>query len=134
MKRMVAALAVTLACTSVGLAQYKDLMGASPAPPPANAKSKMTVTGYLVDKTCVSRRASTLRTFGSSHPTDCARSAGHGLGVVSSGTWYPFDEKSAKKAAEVLKGSKTTAGLIVTVTGEMKGALFAVSAIKEIKP
>ena len=134
MTRIAAVLAIMLAATTAGFAQYKDMMGSRSTVQPSSSVPKVTLKGYLVDKACATH-ATSLKAFGPAHTTECTlRSMAGGLGVVSDGVWFPFDEKGSKKAAELLKKTEVHTGLMVAVTGNWQGSSFAVSSIKELKP
>ena len=135
MKRIIATVVMLVACAPVALGQYKDMMGMGGVSRTSSSVPKITLKGYLVDKTCVKTHPTGLEAFAHTHSTACTvKFMNGGIGVVSDDTWFPFDEKGAKKAADLLKDAKATKGLMVAVTGNMKGGVFAVSSIKEIKP
>lgn len=133
MKRIAAVLAILAATVSIAPAQVRDMMRPNPGASSSNSVPKITVKGYLVDRTCA-YRASSLDGFGAAHTTQCTlSSAAGGVGVVQNGVFYPFDEKGAKKAIELLKKTTMTKGVMVVVTGNMGNHAFAVSSLKELK-
>jgi hypothetical protein len=135
MKRIVVTLAMLAVCAPVALGQYKEMMGVGGTSRASSTVPKVTLKGYLIDKTCIATHASGLDAFAHNHSTACTvKFMNSGVGVVSDDTWFPFDEKGAKKAADLLKDAKATRGLLVQVTGNMKGGVFVVSSLKEIKP
>ena len=135
MKRIIATFALLVVCAPAALGQYKEMMGMGGASRASSSVPKITLKGYLVDKTCAATHPTGLDAFAHSHSTACTvKFMNGGIGVVSDDTWFPFDEKGAKKAADLLKDAKATRGLMVAVTGNMKGGVFAVSSLKEIKP
>ena len=135
MRKIVATLAMLVVCSPAALGQYRDMMGSGTFSRASTSVPKVTLKGYLVDKTCIATHTGSLDTFAHNHTNACTlKFMNGGVGVVSDDTWFPFDEKGAKKAAELLKDAKVTRGLMVSVTGNMKGGVFAVSSIKEIKP
>jgi hypothetical protein len=126
-------LAILAATVTLGHAQIRDMMRTAPDARPSGSVPKTTLKGFLVDKTCAYRDGS-VAGFGPAHTTKCTLgSAAGGIGVVQNGVFYPFDEKGAKKALELLKKTKMTKGVMVTVTGNMEARAFAVSSLKELK-
>jgi hypothetical protein len=124
-----------VACAPVALGQYKEMMGTGGASRASSSVPKITLKGYLVDKTCAKTHPTGLDAFAHSHMTACTvKFMNGGVGLVSDDTYFPFDEKGAKKAADLLKDTNATKGLMVAVTGSMKDGVFAVSSMKEIKP
>ena len=122
-----------LATAPVGAAQYGQMMGGMP-PPSSRAVPKETLRGYLVDKTCA-LHATSLAAVGPAHSAQCSiASYDAGLGVVADGKWIPFDEKGSKKAVEFLKKAGSEKNARITVTGRMKGNVFAVSSIEYLRP
>jgi hypothetical protein len=68
------------------------------------------------------------------HTKSCALEEGcaeSGFGVFSEGKWYKFDEKGDALALELIKASKAEKGIQVEAMGEMKGDVFAVTALGE---
>jgi hypothetical protein len=134
MKRIATVLTFLVATGSTGFAQYQDLAtGRESAGNAAYSIPKITIRGYLVDKTCAYRE-SDLDGFGAKHSTACSLAASSPLGLVQHGVFYPFDEKGTKKALELLKKSKLSQGVMVQATGNMGDSAFAVSSLKELKP
>lgn len=133
-KRIATVLAFLVATGSTGFAQYGDLTAGRPTASgnPSFDIPKITIKGYLVDKTCA-YRASDLDGFGPKHTTECSLAATSPLGVVQHGVFYPFDAKGTKKALELLKKTKLAQGAMVQATGNMVGSEFAVSSLKELK-
>jgi hypothetical protein len=95
---------------------------------------QVVIVGYLIDSKCATSHLTALSAIAMDHQTECAlKQLNGGLGFVAEGQWFAFDEKGSKKAGEVLKKSKTSKGLMVSVTGTMHGDRFAFTKIKEIK-
>jgi hypothetical protein len=94
------------------------------------------LTGYVVDAMCAKGMAkkdnpmekAAMHTKKCSLEEGCAAS---GFGVFSDGKWYKFDEKGDAMAIELIKASKAEKGIMVEAIGEMKGDVFAVTAIGE---
>jgi hypothetical protein len=110
MKRLMIVAVVVLALASLGV-----------------AGEKATLSGYLVDKMCGAKpeRAA-------NHSKSCTeKCAGSGLGVVADGKFVSFDEKGNQLGADLLKNSKQTKGVKVTVEGTQDGETLKVSKITE---
>ena len=132
MRIILGVLTIILAAAPVGTAQYSQMMGGMP-PPRTRSEPKETLRGYLVDKACASRAAS-VAAVGPTHAVTCLTASKDArLGVVSNGKWVPFDEKGSRKAVELLKKESADGSARVTVTGRMKGDVFAVSSIEYLK-
>src|SRR5437016_5166432 len=116
MRKLFLLIAVVCVTTTVATAQYGDLMRSGDLRPPSTEQPEVTLTGYLVDKTCALTHKSALDAMAVSHTTPCAlEHMMGGLGIVSDGLWVPFDEKGSKKAADLLKKSRTDRGVKVQV-------------------
>ena len=93
----------------------------------AAAADDSTVNGILIDRSCGAKpeRAA-------NHSKSCTeKCAGSGLGVVAEGKFMAFDEKGNQLGAELLKSTKQTKGVKVTVKGTREGDLLKVSSLKE---
>ncbi len=91
------------------------------------AGEKSTVNGFLMDKSCGAKpeRAA-------NHSKSCTeKCAGSGLGVVAEGKFIAFDETGNQLGADLLKNTKQTKGIKVTVEGTREGDVLKVSSIKE---
>lgn len=85
------------------------------------------VNGVLIDKACGAKpeRAA-------NHSKSCTeKCAGSGLGVVAEGKFLAFDEKGNQLGADLLKSTKQTKGVKVTVEGEQDGDTLKVKSLKE---
>jgi hypothetical protein len=126
MKRTALFVVVSLALSSLALAQE------------AKKESKSSMTGYVVDAMCakgMAKKESPMEAA-AKHTKDCALEEGcaaSGYGVFSDGKWYKFDENGDKLAKDLIEKSKTEKGLMIEVTGEMKGDKLAVATINEHK-
>lgn len=133
MRVILGVLSIILATAPVGAAQYGQMMGGIP-PPRSQSVPKETLKGYLVDKACA-QHATSLAAVGPAHSVQCSIAAHDaGLGVIADGKWVAFDEKGSKKAVEFLKKATAGKNARVTVTGRLKGNVFAVSSIENVKP
>ena len=93
----------------------------------APAADKVTVTGYLIDRSCGAKpeRAAT-------HSRACTeKCAGSGLGVVADGKFSAFDERGNQLGADLLKSAKQSKGVRVVVEGTRDGELLNVTSVKE---
>ena len=133
MKHVFSVLAVILFGVTVTFAQYTatDLSHSGTY---STADASVTIKGYLIDEDCAFSHLNSLAQEALGHKTCCSLKAPEGaLGMVYKGQYVPFDEKGWKKANEVMKKSEKAEGLMVSVTGVVRGNRFAVSRIKEIK-
>ena len=90
-------------------------------------EGQKTWNGYLIDKMCGAKpeRAA-------NHPKSCTeKCAGSGLGLVAEGKFIAFDEKGNQLGADLLKNSKQTKGIKVTVEGKLDGDTLQVTNLKE---
>lgn len=90
-------------------------------------EGQKTWNGYLIDKMCGAKpeRAA-------NHSKSCTeKCAGSGLGVVTEGKFLAFDEKGNQLGADLLKNSKQTKGIKVTVDGKLDGETLQVTSLKE---
>ena len=93
------------------------------------------VTGFLIDNACT-ESAKDLATRAKGHSTSCAlmdncEKSGYSL-VTDDNTRYKFTEKGDGMAAELLKNTKTTKGVKVTVEGNYNGSELDVTKIAEV--
>lgn len=94
------------------------------------------LSGYVVDAMCAKGMAGKETTMkkAAAHTRGCALEeacASSGFGVFSEGKWYKFDEKGDAMAKELIEKSTTAKGLMVDVSGELKGNIFVLASIKE---
>ncbi len=136
MKHVLLACALIVAVSAAGLSQEKSGYGAK-----ANKEEAkpMTINGYVVDAMCAKGMAGKETTMkkAMSHTRACAleeECASSGFGVFSEGKWYKFDESGDKQAQKLIENSSTERGIMVEVSGTMKGQTLAVASIKEQKP
>lgn len=136
MKRFAVVLAILLGTTIVGSAQYRDLMQPRPRTRTSSSDVKLTFKGYIVDSACAKKAMpSEMNAMGQHHMTACdLKSLESGLGIVTDGAYFAFDEKGTKKAADLLKKTNMQTGFLVEVIGTMRDGKLVVSNIKEVKP
>jgi hypothetical protein len=137
MKRFVSIFAVLVLTSMVAFAQADAMKQKEVKDDAMKAMKaeKSTLKGYIVDKMCASGHADELSTMAPGHTKTCALSEAclkSGLGIVSEGKWYGFDEKGSAKAASLLKKAKAEKGAMWEVTGVMTGDQLVVSSIKEL--
>jgi hypothetical protein len=136
MKHFLLGCALVLAVSAVGLSQEKSAYGEKVK---KEAAKPVTVSGYVVDAMCAKGMAGKETTMkkAMSHTKACALEedcAGSGFGVFSEGKWYKFDENGDKQAQKLIENSSMERGIMVEVTGAMKGQTLAVASMKEQKP
>ncbi len=90
----------------------------------AQSPKPITVTGYLIDNAC-SESSKELATRAKGHSTSCAlmdscEKSGYSV-VTEDNTRYKLSDKGDGMAAELLKSTKTTKGVKVTVEGNYTG-------------
>ena len=99
----------------------------------AQSPKPLTVTGYLIDNACSEgkdvARAKT-------HSTSCAlmdscEKSGYSV-VTDDNKHYKLSEKGEGMAADLLKNTKTTKGVKVTVEGNYNGTELDVTKITEV--
>ena len=93
------------------------------------------VTGYLIDNACA-ESAKDLATRAKGHTVSCAlmdncEKSGYSV-VTDDNKRYKLSEKGEGMAAELLKNTKTTKGVKVTVEGNYTGAELDVTKITEV--
>ncbi len=96
----------------------------------APAKSGGTWTGTLLDQHCSAKHAANPSDHETSCVMKCAKN-GKGLGMAVDGKWYSFDSKGEKMGWKILKKSKATSNLQVTVNGTLKGDKIIVKKMTE---
>ena len=132
MKRLTGTIAVMIFAVTLAFAQ-----GGSAGSDERKAEKnddEVTLTGVIIDKHCVEGHEAELESFATSHSKACAikcAAAGKPLGLISEGKWYAFDEEGSKKAAKLLKKSKSDKAVRAEVTGRLDGETLTVSSIKE---
>ena len=99
--------------------------------------SKITLTGYIIDKACSARLAkkSDPQAAAAEEPTSCALMEGcvkSGFGIFADGKYIEFDEKGGALAKAALEKSKKDKGAKFKVTGKVTGDKLAVEKIQEV--
>ena len=94
--------------------------------------------GYLVDKMCGERMIMTdikkSDAKAARHTKECALDeacSAEGYGLVTSGTFYKFDDSGDVKAKEFLKATKKEHNIKVEVVGTMNDDKLVVESVKE---
>ena len=89
-----------------------------------SAKDKPTAgtwSGTLIDKHCGAKAtAADVSAHEKACTMKCAAN-GKGLGMIVDGKWYSFDTKGEKLGWSILKSSKATGNVQVTVNGKITG-------------
>ena len=100
----------------------------------AQGAKPLTVTGYLIDNTCEdsAKDASRAKT----HSVSCAlmdncEKSGYSV-VTEDNKRYKLSDKGEGMAADLLKNTKTTKGVKVTVEGNYNGTELDVTKITEV--
>ena len=101
----------------------------------AQSSKPLTVTGHLIDNMCA-ESAKELATRAKGHSTSCAlmdscEKSGYSL-VTEDNKRYKLSEKGDGMAAELLKATKTTKGVKVTVEGNYNGSELDVTKMTEV--
>jgi hypothetical protein len=94
----------------------------------ATAKDKPTAgtwSGTLIDNHCAAKEASNPSSHEKSCTMKCAAN-GKGLGMIVDGKFYAFDAKGEKLGWSILKKSKASNDIEVTVTGKLSGDKISV--------
>ena len=118
MIRKIPALTVIVLMASVLLGQQKTV----------------TITGNLIDNACA-ESAKDLDTRARSHPTSCAlmeKCQSSGYAVYADHKLYKLDDKGNDSAVNLLKNTKTTKGVKVTVEGTVDGDTIHVTKLTEV--
>jgi hypothetical protein len=100
----------------------------------AQGSKPLTVTGYLIDNACEDSAKDATRAKG--HSTSCAlmdncEKSGYSV-VTEDNKRYKLSEKGDGMAAELLKNTKTTKGVKVTVEGNYNDTELDVTKISEV--
>jgi hypothetical protein len=104
----------------------------------AQGDKTVKVSGYLIDNACAGDHAKDAN-FGErakKHKTSCAlmpSCEGSGFAVFSEGKLYKLDEAGSKSAADLLKDTDTTMGVMVAIEGTVDGDRLHVTKITEVK-
>jgi DNA-binding PadR family transcriptional regulator len=101
----------------------------------AQGSKPLTVTGYLIDNAC-SESTTNLAARAKGHTTSCAlmdncEKSGYSV-VTEDNKRYKLTEKGDGMAAELLKATKTTKGVKVTVEGNYNGSELDVTKLTEV--
>jgi len=126
MRRIISCIVLSTAVAMVGFGQD------------ARESGKTTMHGYVVDAMCAKGMAKKDNPMDAAakHTKECALEEGcasSGYGLFSEAKWYKFDEVGDKAAKGLIEGSKTEKGMMIEVTGELKGDKLAVASITEYK-
>ena len=105
------------------------------------APATHTMTGYLVDRNCGQNMAKQgpekAMAKAKKHTRECGLMedcAASGYGLVSAGTFYPFDAAGNTKAHAYLEATKKEQDIAVAVTGTMDGGMMVVTSIADAPP
>lgn len=94
------------------------------------------LTGYVIDNACSARAAGENGAEKvKNHTVKCAMMpacAKSGYAVFSDGKLYKLDEEGNKKAAEILKNTKSEKSVQVLVEGTVDGDTLKVKSISEV--
>ena len=95
------------------------------------------LTGYIIDNACAAGRATGDNATDKvkNHTVKCAmmpNCAKSGYAVFADNKLYKLDEAGNKKAAEILKNTKSEKGVQVSVEGTMDGDTLKVTSISEM--
>jgi len=94
----------------------------------------VTITGNLIDNACA-ESAKDLDTRARNHPTSCAlmeKCQSSGYAVYADHKLYKLDDKGNDSAVNLLKNTKTTKGVKVTVEGTVDGDTIHVTKLTEV--
>ena len=137
MKRTLSLLGLVLLTAALTFAQDKKPEVVKEMTADPTSLSRTTMHGYVVDAMCASRmmkNSETTMKKAAAHSKACALEedcASSGYGLISDGKWYKFDEKGDKEAQAWIEKTKLEKGLMVEVSGEMSGEVFALASIQE---
>ena len=95
------------------------------------------LTGYIIDNACAAGRATgdNAAEKVKNHTVKCAmmpNCAKSGYAVFADDKLYKLDEEGNKKAAEILKNTKSEKSVQVAIEGTVEGDTLKVSSIKEV--
>ena len=135
MKGRIVLLIVAVALLTTVHAQQKGPEGAKPPSVPANIESSW--QGYIVDvKTggeFLKHPESAMEKAAAYTKADAVKMQSSGFGMFSEGKWLKFDDAGNRKAQAVIKNTVAQKGILVLVTGMVKGDVVAVSSVNEYK-
>jgi Mn-dependent DtxR family transcriptional regulator len=103
----------------------------------AKDEKNVKLTGYLLDNNCTAGHAND-KDFAEQvkkHPTSCAKMEAcekAGYAVYADKKLYKLDGAGNDKAEEVLKNTKATKGVMVTVEGTVDGDTIKVTKLTEV--
>ena len=95
-------------------------------------KKAAKITGFVVDVMCAKGADGKDK----EHPVSCAlmpKCADSGFAVVAKDTLYKLDENGNKLALAILKETKATKGLAVSVVGTLKEGILYVDTMSEVQ-
>ena len=95
------------------------------------------LTGYIIDNACAAGRANGENAAEKvkNHTVKCAMMpscAKSGYAVYSDGKLLKLDEEGNKKAADILKNTKSEKSVQVSVEGTVEGDILTVKSISEV--
>lgn len=94
------------------------------------------LTGYVIDNACSARAAGENGAEKvKNHTVKCAMMppcAKSGYAVYADGKLYKLDEEGNKKAADILKNTKSEKSVQVSVEGTLDGDMLKVKSISEV--
>lgn len=94
------------------------------------------LTGYIIDNKCSARAAGENGAEAvKNHTVNCAMMPGcakSGYAVYTDGKLYKLDEEGNKKAADILKNTKSEKSVQVSVEGTVEGDILTVKSISEV--
>ena len=134
MKHMLFASALLCTVVLTGLGQDKK----ETAEKGKESPKTVAMSGYVVDAMCAKGMAGKETTMKKAmgHSKECALDkdcAASGYGVFSDGKYYKFDEKGDAMAKGLIEKTTTEKGIMIDVTGTMKGETFVVASVTEHK-
>ncbi len=95
------------------------------------------LTGYIIDNACAASKAKGENAAENvkNHTVKCAMMppcAKSGYAVYSDGKLFKLDEEGNKKAADILKNTKSEKSVQVSVEGTVEGDILTAKSISEI--
>lgn len=136
MKQLIGVAVMALCVAALSYAQGGDVVIA-PMKAAVVGDGQMSMHGYLVDAMCAKgmmKNPAAVMKKAAAHTKECAlheHCASSGYGIMSEGKWFKFDEKGDKEAKAFIENTKMEKALMVEVTGEMSGEVFALASIQE---
>ena len=102
----------------------------------AQGAKEIKVTGFLIDNACADSAKGELGTRAKTHSVSCAlmdncEKSGYSV-VTEDNKRYKLNEKAEGMAAELLKNTKSTKGVKVTLEGSYNGSEVDVTKLTEV--